>query len=267
VYCLRVSLLCLTHSAHRDVVFQSNPFHFDLVNAHPSSQPVVFAAEESSHTLGTEHWNSQWIRDCYGPSLHHLHNATISCSGTTIGPLSGMLAYLDDMCFEISRTQFVCNDQGNHNFVIHHKYLHLKLSTFPFTLEPNDVSPLYTVGLALPSALPFHWNGSRIVRNSGARPLPPVVHQLQIFQPWNDVLGSLGLIEHSVGAVGQSHADYFWAGPPYACVVGCGNDSWSMGHVEVRLPSAHPGVKVRAKYSGFQFCMPALAYGPSMWDG
>jgi hypothetical protein len=171
------------------------------------------------------------------------------------------------MCFEISRTQFQCNDQGNHNYIIHHKYLHLKLSTYSFVLEPNSVSPLYTVGLSRPSALPFHWNGSHIIRNNSSRALPPVVHQSQIFQPWNDVLASLGLIEHTVGQLGQMHQEYFWAGPPYACVVGCGNDSWSFGHIEVRLPSAYPGVKVRATYSGFQFCMPALVYGPGMWEG
>ena len=256
---------------HRDVIFQSNPFDFALVSADAySSQPVIFAAEEGTAVIGTEHWNSMWIRDCYGQlALDQMRNSTISCSGTTLGPLNGVLLYLNDMCSEIARTQFECNDQGNHNYILHHKYPRLKPPMFNFVLEPNSVSPLYTVGIAHPSALPFHWNGSHVVRNS-SRPLPPVIHQLQIFQPWSHVLLSLGLLEHTVGDAGKTFAEYSWAGPPYACIVGCGDSAFfisSIGRSEVKLPSSHPGVQVRATYFGFQFCMPALVYGRSMWEG
>jgi hypothetical protein len=105
-----------------------------------------------------------------------------------------MVAYLTDMCSEIMRTQFKCNDQGIHNFIIRDKYMRLNASTFPFSLEHNSVNPLFTVGIAHPAALPFFWDGSYILRNS-TRPTPPLVHQLQIFPPWNDVLRSLGLVE------------------------------------------------------------------------
>lgn len=253
----------------RDVIFQSNPFDFTwLTTSHASLQPVVFAAEDSNFVLGTEHWNSKWIRECYGEDVPaHLKSSVISCSGTTLGPLNGLLAYLHDMCNEISRTRFQCNDQGNHNYIIHHKYLHLKASSFPFVLEPNSISPLFTVGLQHPSALSFHWNGSYIIRDS-PRPLPPVIHQMQIFQPWSDVLVSLGLVEYSVSAEGRTHSEYSWAGPPYACV-GCSGSAHpsSIGRKEIRLPSSYPGVKVRATYTGFQFCMPAFVHGRSMWTG
>ena len=255
------------------MVFQSNPFDFTLADADASLKPVVFAAEEAVPTLGNEHWNSMWIRDCYGRDvLESIRNATISCSGTTLGPLSGMLVYMNDMCSEIARTQFACNDQGNHNYLVQTKYLPrvgIDSPAFHVALVPNSLSPLYTVGIAQPSALPFHWNGSHIVRNS-SRPLPPVIHQMQIFAPWKDVLLSLGLSEHSSYSNGRSYSVYSWVGPPYACIVGCGPSPFlhsSIGRTAVTLPSSYPGVKVRATYVGFQACIPALLYGRSMWDG
>jgi len=214
-----------------------------------------------------------WIRDCYGQhALDEMRNSTISCSGTTLGPLAGMRVYMNDMCSEIARTQFACYDQGNHNYLVQTKYLpHVGIDSpaFHVALVPNSLSPLYTVGIAQPSALPFHWNGSHIVRNS-SRPLPPVIHQMQIFAPWKDVLLSLGLSEHSSYSNGRSYSVYSWVGPPYACIVGCGPSPFlhsSIGRTAVTLPSSYPGVKVRATYVGFQACIPALLYGRSMWDG
>jgi hypothetical protein len=113
------------------------------------------------------------------------------------------------------------------------------------------------------------WNGSLIVRNS-SRPVPPVIHQLQIFQPWSEVLLALGLFEYTVGDAGRTYSEYGWLGPPYACVVGCGGSPFfvsSIGRSEIRLPSSYPGVKVRITYRGFQFCIPELVYGRAMWEG
>jgi hypothetical protein len=234
-------------------------------------QPVIFATEDSAFSIGSEHWNSKWIRECYGDEVpHHLKHSIISCSGTTLGPINALLAYLNDICFEISRTEFSCNDQGNHNYVVHHKYLHLKLSSFRFVLEPNAISPLYTVGLMRPSSPPFHWNGSHIVRTGSPRPVAPVIHQLQSFQQWNNVLTSLGLMESVMGSAGRTYSEYSWLGPPYICLVGCGDTPFftsSIGRSEIKLPSSYTGVKVQVTFTGFQFCLPELVHGRSMWTG
>lgn len=110
---LRCSLFCcphpafdahhFTHNLRRDVIFQSNPFDFTLANASSGalSTHVIFAAEDDWVSIGSEHWNSMWIRDCYGNDvLQQLKHYTISCAGTTIGPLPGV--YFDIAVLHLS---------------------------------------------------------------------------------------------------------------------------------------------------------------------
>jgi hypothetical protein len=100
----------------RDVFFQRDPFDFDL------GGNVNCFLEDERETLGTQHYNREWLLAAYGEeALRTLGDKAISCSGVTIGPREPMLAYLRVMTRELLQLsrQSVGIDQGVHNYVVY----------------------------------------------------------------------------------------------------------------------------------------------------
>lgn len=102
----------------RDVIFQADPFSF------PVGAPIECYLEHRDSILGTEPFNSGWVRHVYGDEgLTRLNGRRISCSGVTSGTVDGMLAYLSAMVAELARvlpasagTAFL--DQAVHNYLL-----------------------------------------------------------------------------------------------------------------------------------------------------
>lgn len=99
----------------RDVAFQGDLFSAPRVNA------VTCAAEDQ--TIGQCGWNSGWLREAYGNDVvQALADRTISCSGTTIGTMSGIRAYVDLIIEQAEAhpeaARITGIDQGFHNYVL-----------------------------------------------------------------------------------------------------------------------------------------------------
>ena len=95
----------------RDVVFQTDPF------AEPVTGLELYL-EDPSSTLGTDPFNSRWVRNLRGPNeLRRLAAENTSCSGTTVGDRPAILDYLARMSQAIlwRRRPLGNHDQGVHN--------------------------------------------------------------------------------------------------------------------------------------------------------
>jgi hypothetical protein len=91
----------LLFSDARDVVFQRDPF---MTVQRQGSGPGLYVAMEVQHaTIGGCRFNSGWVRDQYGDVvLHQLQDASISCSGTTMGSWHSAMVYLEHLTHELS---------------------------------------------------------------------------------------------------------------------------------------------------------------------
>ena len=101
----------------RDVVFQSDPFE-----ALPQSGLCV-GIETDKYTLGSEYWNSRWMRSTYGQEqLRAVADNPVSCSGVTFGDGESMRTYLDAMIAEFLTMPlpacWLGCDQAPHNFLL-----------------------------------------------------------------------------------------------------------------------------------------------------
>ncbi len=99
----------------RDLVFQKQPFDdFMLEGLH-------CFAEDNSQSIGSNQFNSQWIREAFGEEvLNQIANKPIICSGTTYGNIESMVDYTNLMIEQIKRVKDRgCKDQGIHNYLIH----------------------------------------------------------------------------------------------------------------------------------------------------
>ena len=99
----------------RDVIFQSNPFEIH------TTAPVSFAAEDA-RIHQDQAWNSRWLCELYGEAvLNEVADNWISCAGTTLGTVEGIVHYLDVMCHELVSREFdrsAIYDQGIHNYIV-----------------------------------------------------------------------------------------------------------------------------------------------------
>jgi hypothetical protein len=99
----------------RDVFFQRDPFDF------PLGEALCCFREDSSRTIGTCPFNSQWIREAFGNSaLEELRDHPILCAGTTMGSTSIVKKYVDAMVDQLGKLRRLAGgvDQGVHNYLI-----------------------------------------------------------------------------------------------------------------------------------------------------
>jgi hypothetical protein len=124
----------------RDVLFQRNPFDFDI-----DGRLCVFL-EDPSKRIGTCPFNAGWILKKYGRSeLSGLYNREISCSGVTIGEISGILRYLAALRDHLlPPVAFIGDDQGGHNYLVHHNLIG------PLRIMRNMDGPVLTMGYVPP---------------------------------------------------------------------------------------------------------------------
>lgn len=109
----------------RDVTFQRNPFDFEFDN-------LSCFLEDKRKTINSCNFNSNWIRQAYGSdTLSEIGSNSISCSGTTIGPYSSIVHYLDNMAYQIKglgpKANIIGIDQGIHNYLIYENLIDCKL--------------------------------------------------------------------------------------------------------------------------------------------
>ena len=108
----------------RDVFFQRDPF--PLIDRSPSAPNLhLFAENRDVKTVGRCRFNSAWL-DCWDRTLKKTYrNASIMCSGSTLGSVPAMKRYAERMLAEMDR--MACwatkaateSDQGYHNFLYH----------------------------------------------------------------------------------------------------------------------------------------------------
>jgi hypothetical protein len=102
----------------RDVFFQRDPF------ASPTGGELLVTFEDASKVIGSCSINSMWILNRFGRKVYErLKTQRISCSGTTRGTRTGMLAYLCSMCAQLypylPAPYMEGYDQGVHNRIVH----------------------------------------------------------------------------------------------------------------------------------------------------
>ena len=101
----------------RDVVFQGDPFDF-----HFEDGSLNCFLEEGEKTIGESEGNAQWIREGFGEdALAKIADKSISCSGTTIGSIDSIMAYLKAMIDSFVQLKYHSwgIDQGVHNYIIY----------------------------------------------------------------------------------------------------------------------------------------------------
>lgn len=113
----------------RDVAFQGDPFAV--------ARPKAVSCAAEDQTIGQCGWNTGWLRSAYGEDVvRALADRTISCSGTTIGTVEGIRAYVDLVIGEAEGNPEAARitgiDQGFHNYVLWHR------SPDFMALDPGD---------------------------------------------------------------------------------------------------------------------------------
>ena len=147
----------------RDVVFQGDPF------SHPFDTDLEVFLEAPHLQIGSEPFNSRWIRELYGPdALTEFRGLTISCSGTTMGTRAGIRRYLTQMIGQVTAHAWPLgsHDQGIHNYLLRQGRLD------PVTIYENGFGPVLTMSLG--ASVSQNTEGQMINQD---RQVPAVVHQ------------------------------------------------------------------------------------------
>lgn len=102
----------------RDVVFQVNPS-----TEMRARSGLCVGIETPLYTLGSEFWNSRWIKAVYGArTLAELADRPVSCAGVTFGDGAAMRAYVRAMSRELLarpfRSTWHGTDQAVHNVLL-----------------------------------------------------------------------------------------------------------------------------------------------------
>ena len=142
---------CVQVSDVRDVAFQSDPF---VGCDAPAWRGVHVNLEEPSIRIGSEPYNSKWVKDCYGAAvLSAIGQNTVSCSGYLIGSAVEMGQYVDAMAAELVK-HGVCEsngiDQGVHNVLL---YAAVRArggdaAALKWVKHSNAMGPVWTGGYA-----------------------------------------------------------------------------------------------------------------------
>jgi hypothetical protein len=149
----------------RDVDFQRDPFSDNL------GPGLHCFLEAKTQFIGKCPSNTAMLQGSFGPEvLAELADCRVSCSGTTIGDVGSIMAYLK-MMIELSASgvsMFGGSDQGVHNFIVHRKLIP------SMHLHDNYDSTVFTAGMEPQEAV--RWNAAEeIIRDDGKA--YPVLHQ------------------------------------------------------------------------------------------
>ena len=149
----------------RDVVFQRDPFDF------PWPQGINCTLEDRRMTLGQCPHNAQWIRGHQGEGvLQSVSDKPISCSGTTVADLDGMVRYLEILTAKLAPftdgERMAGYDQGVHNVLVH-------TGGLPGVTLHDNFGPILTLGYT--KGEPPMDDTGHVLNESGERAV--IVHQ------------------------------------------------------------------------------------------
>ncbi|WP_266159494.1 hypothetical protein [Dyella silvatica] len=151
----------------RDVVFQADPFA-------QLETGLSVGMETDRLTIGTEHFDRDWILDAYGEAmLQRLADKQISCSGVTLGDLASVRGYIGKMLQEILRQPFSKMKTRIYDQAFHNKMLHCGELADAHLCQPC-CSRIATVGCMQPSDFVLSSQG-RLLNQGGQ--VAPIVHQ------------------------------------------------------------------------------------------
>lgn len=156
----------------RDVVFQGDPFDFDFEDG-----SLNCFLEEGEKTIGESEGNAQWIREGFGEdALGKIADKSISCSGTTIGSIDSIMAYIKAMIDSFVQLKYHSwgIDQGVHNYIIYQGLV--KNVKF----YKNFSGPILTMHYTNEEKLQFDSNG--YLKNEDGSPIN-VLHQYDRLSP------------------------------------------------------------------------------------
>lgn len=149
----------------RDVFFQRDPFADDL------GPGLHCFLEAKTQFIGKCAANTMFLEETCGPKvLAEMADCRVSCSGTTIGDVDSIMAYLKEM-INVSASgikMFRANDQGAHNFIVHRKLIPA------LHLHDNYESSVFTMGCEPEEAI--RWNTADEVVRADGTPYP-ILHQ------------------------------------------------------------------------------------------
>jgi hypothetical protein len=151
----------------RDVMFQSNPFHY-------ATYPGLFAFKDPIVCLGDEPLNVRWIKNLFGEEYcQSLRGQRIFCSGTTLGDALSIVAYLHKMCLILIQALprlvgQIGDDQAAHNYLLWERRIPNVI------ICENGENAVMTLKNALSESLVLDKNGQLL--NFDGSPAP-VLHQ------------------------------------------------------------------------------------------
>ena len=157
----------------RDVFFQENPF--DVVE----ENHIYFIKEEDCVTIGQEHYNSTWIKQCYTKKIYYqLKHFNIICSGIVVGNKKNILLYIKNMLYKINK---VLNSREQNRFL---DVFDQGITNYIIYKNPdifNNLSVLENGNLALHCALTLKHKPDYIQLKNGyiyyGETIPSIVHQ------------------------------------------------------------------------------------------
>ena len=161
----------------RDVFFQADPFGWE-----PAPGLHAFL-EEEKNKLGTCPYHVEWLTSQFGAAtLAPWTEVTVSCAGTVLGDVRGMLDYLDRMVsttMKVKSLRAADGDQGVHNYL-------LRTGSLPaVTLHENRRGAVMTLGPVQMSELRVDQDG-RVLNDEGK--IVPVLHQYDRISALRDSL-------------------------------------------------------------------------------
>lgn len=121
----------------RDVVFQRDPFDFDMGNA------VCCFQEDKGTSIRQSPINASWVRQAFGEQvLGELGHNPVSCVGTVYAPCGLMIEYLEVLTRLLVdiRPDFFSSDQAAHIYMVY------KGLVPSMRLYDNDHGPVLTLG-------------------------------------------------------------------------------------------------------------------------
>ena len=149
----------------RDVIFQRDPFDFDL------GDEVCVFLEDGRDRIRDCRFNTAWLDLGFGPgAVEEVGDNLVSCSGVTLGSYRAMMHYLEVMNEHLMRLKSHPNgmDQGVHNYVLYKERLK------GVRVFANGRGPVLTMGKTTDRPTPFDERG-RVLNDDGT--VPGVLHQ------------------------------------------------------------------------------------------
>jgi hypothetical protein len=149
----------------RDVIFQRDPFDFDL------GDEVCVFLEDDRDRIRDCRFNTNWLKLGFGDgAVEEVGDNLVSCSGVTLGSYRAMMHYLEVMNEHLLRLKSHPNgmDQGVHNYVLYKERLK------GVRVFANGRGPVLTMGKTTDRPTRFDERG-RVLNDDGT--VPGVLHQ------------------------------------------------------------------------------------------